>query len=133
MAAGKSSKSTPSKRPTASLAVDVAPRGDGWQIKREGASRASSVHDSKADAVSAASQMMRRGGGLLRVHARNGSVQQQVTIGRKAAAKISAVEGIKLDSQSKRNLTRLDRVDITVEERRTRIIAEYGSDSKRSR
>jgi hypothetical protein len=133
MATVKSSKSTPSKRPAAPLAVDVAPRGDVWQIKREGASRASSVHESKAEAVSAASQMMRRNGGLLRVHARNGCVQQQVTIGRKAAAKISAVEGIKLDSRSRRHLVRLDRDDVSVEERRTRMIAGYGSDSKRSR
>lgn len=133
MATVKNSKDTPSRRPATRLAIDVAPRGDCWQIKREGASRVSSIYESKADAVSAASQMMRRAGGLLRVHARNGRVQQLVTIGRKAAAKLSAVEGIELDSKSKRQLVTLDREDVSVEKRRSVMTAGYGSGSKSSR
>ena len=133
MATVTRSKSTSSKRVSAPLAIDVAPRGEGWQIKRDGASRVSSVHESKADAVSAASRMMRHGGGLLRVHAGNGRVQQLVTIGRKAAAKIGAVEGIHLDSESKRDLVTLDREGVSTDQRRSRMSASYGRDSKHSR
>jgi hypothetical protein len=133
MATPKSPKPTSSRRSTAPLAVNVAPRGDGWQIKREGASRASSVHVSKADAVSAAAKMIRGGGGMLRVHGQNGRIQEYVTIGRKAAAKISAVEGSKLDGQSKRDLKAFDRRDISVEERRSRMTADLVSESKRLR
>lgn len=77
--------------------------------------------------------MIRGGGGMLRVHAQNGRVQEFVTIGRKAAAKISAVEGSKLDGQSKRDLRAFDRHDVSVEERRSRMTAGYVSDSKRPR
>ncbi|MFL6844212.1 MAG: DUF2188 domain-containing protein [Allosphingosinicella sp.] len=113
--------------------MEVAPRGDGWQIKREGASRASKVFESKADAIGAAKQMMRREGGLLRLHAGSGRVHEQVTIGRKAAAKISAVEGIVLDKASKRELASSDRDGMSVEERLARLSAAFGSDPKRPR
>ena len=59
----------------------VGPHDDGWQVKRDGAERASSVHDSKAEAVQAGKEAAKASGGELRIKGRDGRIQNSNTYG----------------------------------------------------
>lgn len=55
--------------------------GDDWVTKRDDASRASSRHDTQADAYDAARQYAgNNGGGDVSVHGRNGQIRDKNTI-----------------------------------------------------
>ena len=59
----------------------VTPRGDGWASQRAGASRASSLHDTQAEAIAASrGYLQNRGGGELDIHGRNGAIRAKDTI-----------------------------------------------------
>ena len=61
----------------------VTPReGEGWSVQVEGASRATSVHDSKDEAVSRAKKLAGdRGPSQLLVYKKDGTVQSEQTYG----------------------------------------------------
>lgn len=62
--------------------VTPAPEG-GWNVKREGAPRASSHHDRQDDAYSAArGYTANSGGGEVRVHGRDNLIRNSNTIGK---------------------------------------------------
>lgn len=115
------------------IALDVIPHGRGWSIKSEGASRATSVHDTKAEAIEAARLLIHKRGGALRVHGRDGRVLESVTLGREAAAKISAVEGISLEGEARRDLEGFDSQSLSPQERRLRIGLKYAAGAKAAR
>lgn len=57
--------------------------GGGWDVKREGADRASSHHDTQAAATAAAHPLIvNSGGGELVVQGRDGKIRQKDTIGK---------------------------------------------------
>lgn len=59
----------------------VGPRGEDWTVKKPGATRVSSVHDTQKDAIQAARRALQNsGGGELAIKGRNGAVRQQDTI-----------------------------------------------------
>jgi len=59
----------------------VTPRDDGWAAKRSGAARATSVHNTQADAINAARGYLgNQGGGELNIHGRNGAIRAKDTI-----------------------------------------------------
>ena len=60
----------------------VGPDGDGdWTVKKPGASRASSRHDTQGEAIKAArGYLENEGGGELKVKGRDGRVRDQDTI-----------------------------------------------------
>ena len=60
----------------------VSKRPDGsWQNKRDGAGRASSVHDTQAQAAAAAKQMLQNaGGGELKIKGVNGQIRSKDTV-----------------------------------------------------
>ena len=60
----------------------VVARDDGWAVVKEGASRASSIHDRKADAVKSARQSARKEGVELVVHNKDGKIGQKDSHGR---------------------------------------------------
>lgn len=61
----------------------VLPGDDGWRVKREGASRASSWHDTKKEAKAAAKDLARkRDGGKVVLHRQDGSFQEELRPGR---------------------------------------------------
>jgi len=65
---------TPNKR-------TVAPHLDGWAVKKDSASRASSVHDTQKQAIHAARQTLKNsGGGELAIKGRDGAVRAQDTV-----------------------------------------------------
>lgn len=58
--------------------VHVTPRqGGNWAVKKEGAERASSVHERKADAVQEARQAARKEKSELIVHNQDGRIAQK--------------------------------------------------------
>ena len=59
----------------------VGPHGDGWQVKRDGADRASSIHDTKAEAVRAGKDLAKTSGGELRIKGKDGRIQNSNTYG----------------------------------------------------
>ena len=62
-------------------AYHVTPSDDGWRAKKEGASRASSVHDTQADAINAArGYLSNSGGGELNIHNRENEIRAKDTI-----------------------------------------------------
>ena len=59
----------------------VTPRDEGWAAERSGAARASSVHDTQAEAIDAARNYLgNAGGGELNIHGRDGAIRAKDTI-----------------------------------------------------
>jgi hypothetical protein len=108
------------------MRVRVLPTLSGWQVRHESAGGASSVYHTQAEAAEAAQSVLRQSGGALTVHARDGRVRESMTLGRDSMARIAAVEGIHLSSDSKRMLEDLDRAGASGEERRRSIARRFG-------
>jgi uncharacterized protein DUF2188 len=71
----RSNSSSPNRR-------NVTPSaGGGWAVHRPGASRASSVHETQAEAIERARGALENtGGGELTVHGRNGRIRDSDTV-----------------------------------------------------
>ncbi len=119
---------TLSKAPVAKgrTRVHVVPTEDGWQVRREGANRATGVYRTQTEATEAAQAVLRRSGGALTVQGRDGRIRESMTLGRESMARIAAVEGIHLSVESKRTLEDLDRAGASGEERRRSIARQFG-------
>lgn len=50
-----------------------------WKVKREGGQRASSVHDTKAEAVAAGRSLAQADKGQLLIHKQDGKIQEERT------------------------------------------------------
>ncbi|GAB2893520.1 DUF2188 domain-containing protein [Uliginosibacterium flavum] len=61
--------------------VHVVRRGDGWGTLREGGERASSVHDTQAEAIEAGRDMARNGHGELLIHGRDNLIRARDSYG----------------------------------------------------
>lgn len=61
--------------------VHIVPREDGWAVRRAGAERDSSHHETKAQADAAARNTARREGVELFIHGRNGQIQDRDSFG----------------------------------------------------
>ncbi len=59
----------------------VGPHDDGWQVKRDGAERASSVHDTKMDVVQVGRELAKASVGELRIKGQDGRIQNSNTYG----------------------------------------------------
>jgi hypothetical protein len=61
----------------------VTPTGEEWRVKRTGARRAASVHESKARAIARAKELAKHAGlGQVKVHRGDGVIQSEYTYGR---------------------------------------------------
>lgn len=58
----------------------VTPAGDDWTVDKPGASRASSRHDTQAEAIAARGYLQNEGGGELKIKGTDGKVRAQDTI-----------------------------------------------------
>ena len=59
----------------------VMKQGDQWASKREGAERASSLHDTQTDAIAASREYLgNQGGGELNIHGVDGQIRTKDTI-----------------------------------------------------
>ncbi len=61
--------------------VHVVKRGDQWGTLREGGERASSLHDTQAEAVKAGRDMAREGKGELLIHGRDNQIRARDSYG----------------------------------------------------
>ncbi|MEE7458325.1 hypothetical protein MPAR168_13450 [Methylorubrum populi] len=86
--------------------VSVEPRDGQWVVRRAGAARRSDVYATQDEALRAAQALTRPEGGQLLIQDANGHVRESFTLGRLAFEKISAVEGIRLSRDMKRDLRR---------------------------
>ena len=59
----------------------VVPRGQDWAVKGEGNARATSVHDTQAEAIDAARQTAMRQQSELLIHGRNGQIRERNSFG----------------------------------------------------
>lgn len=61
----------------------VVPRSDvgGWAVQREGAGRASSLHDTQAEAIKAARRIAQREHSELFIHRPNGQIRDRDSFG----------------------------------------------------
>lgn len=57
-------------------------RDGGWQVKRDGAERASSTHDKKADAIERGRELARKAEGELRIKGKDGKIQDSDSYGK---------------------------------------------------
>ena len=53
----------------------------GWNVKREGADRASSHHGTQSDAINAGKRLAQITGGELRIHGRDGQIRDSDSYG----------------------------------------------------
>lgn len=61
--------------------IHVVPHEGGWAVKREGAIRASSVHDRKADALESARDLSRKNRVEVVIHGKDGKIQDRDSYG----------------------------------------------------
>lgn len=61
--------------------IHVVPREEGWAVRREGATRDSSHHDRKSDAMDAGRETARREHVELVEHGKNGRIQDSDSYG----------------------------------------------------
>ena len=118
--------SKPSRTHHGAKRLHVVPAGSGWVVRREGIERATSVHETQAQALEAARASLQRTGGEVRVQGRNGQVIESRTLGREPMAKIAAVEGISLSPRMRKTLADLDRRRASPEERRRVVAEQFG-------
>lgn len=82
-----------------SKAVHISKKGDGaWAVKRQGAARNSSVHQTQAEAIAAARRLaLKSGGAEVVVHRADGRIRDRDTVG---AAQIDALKEGGKEAQS---------------------------------
>src|SRR6185436_15690394 len=61
--------------------IHVVPRNEGWVVRREGTTRATSVHSTQRDAVQAARKIARHHNGELIIHRRDGRIRERDSYG----------------------------------------------------
>lgn len=61
--------------------IHIIPRDEGWAVKREGASRDSSHHERKSEALDTGRATARRDGVELVTHGKNGRIQDSDSYG----------------------------------------------------
>jgi len=101
----------------------------GWVVREGGSAGAAAVYRTRAEAEKAARETVRITGGEVRVRGADGRWRDSFTLGRNNFAKISAVEGISLSREMKRDLREFDRKGLSDDERRGEIVRKYGKPS----
>jgi uncharacterized protein YdaT len=61
--------------------IHVTPHQDGWAVKKEGGERASSVHDTKAEALEQGRDQARNDHVELVIHRKDGTIQDSDSFG----------------------------------------------------
>lgn len=104
----------------------VTPARKGWIVKNDTGSARGASFRTQAEALLAAQQMLRKTGGEVHVKDRKGRFRNSFTIGRIGFERISAVEGIALTVEMKRDLKEFDRKRLSPAKRRSALIRKYG-------
>jgi hypothetical protein len=72
-----SAKAAVKKRKTNSENLHVVPRIDGWAVRSEGSSRATSIHSSQREAIDAARKLAKKTATQLVIHGRDGRIRER--------------------------------------------------------
>lgn len=67
----------PRKQKTNGENLHVVPRIDGWAVRAEGRSRATSVHSSQREAIEAARKLAKKAATQLVIHGRDGRIRER--------------------------------------------------------
>jgi hypothetical protein len=108
-----------------SLAIVVVRVSGGWVVRGSGPKARRHVYKTKSAAERNAKRKATEKAHMLPSLARNAE-HGRFTVGRSAFAKISAVEGLYLSSDMKRDFRYFDQKGLTGEKRRRAIISKYG-------
>jgi hypothetical protein len=71
------SKGAAVKRKTDRMYLHVVPRVDGWAVRSEGRSRATSIHNSQREAIEAARKLAKDAATELVIHGRDGRIRER--------------------------------------------------------
>lgn len=63
------------------MSIHVTPKGDGWQVKKGGASRATKLFDTQAEAIAHGRQNAINQKTELNIHGRNGQIRDKNSYG----------------------------------------------------
>ncbi len=74
-------KAPKGKRKTNGVSLHVVPRIDGWAVRSEGSSRATSIHSSQREAIETARKLAKTSGTQLVVHGRDGRIRSRDSYG----------------------------------------------------
>ncbi len=124
-----SKTSSRDRRPNGShrVRLSIVPKQSGWAIVGSGA--INRVYETRREAETAAKRLVaaKRGGESV-VRGRDGRIRSVDTYALSAAsfAKVSAVEGISLTAEMKRDFRALDRTGLSPEARRQWLVSKYG-------
>jgi uncharacterized protein YdaT len=66
--------------------VHVVPHENGWAVKREGAERASSVHETQKEAIERGRELAKKDEGELFIHAKDGKFRDRRSYGNDPAS-----------------------------------------------
>jgi hypothetical protein len=106
--------------------LDVIPVKGGWTVRNGSSSARTRVYPTQAAAAKAATQSLRRNGsGELRVQGRDGRFRESYVVSRNDFEKISAVEGLSLSAEMKRDFEVFDRSGQSDAQRRKAILRKY--------
>lgn len=108
-------------RPSGSVAVA---KVDGRWAVREGAT-GGSIFPTRAEAVAAAKRALARQGGVLTVHQANGKVRETLTLGRDTAVRLNGIEGVALNTASRRLLRDVQASGLTPAQQLGAIVAAF--------
>lgn len=72
-----SNKGIPKKRKGNGENLHVVPRLDGWAVRTEGSSRATSLHNSQREAIDAARKLAQKAATQLVIHGRDGRIRER--------------------------------------------------------
>lgn len=111
------------KSPATATVVAATPKG--WVVRQTNG-RTTSVHETQSEAITAARNLLRPGGGTLRVHGVDGQVRESLTLGRGSIARINAVEGLHPPSGFHEDLVEFDRLALSADDRRRQVARTYG-------
>lgn len=71
--------STKSKKARAAISQHVVPQNGRWEVRKTGSKRATSTHNTQAEAVTAASRIARNQRSEVIIHSRNGRIRQRAS------------------------------------------------------
>jgi len=121
-----SSKGPASKGKREVTRVHVLPTKGGWAVKKGSAKATSALYQTKAGATKAARDSLRNeGSGELVIHGRDGRIRQNFSVSRGDFEKVSAVEGLYLSAEMKRDFDEFDRLGHSDGQRRKTIMKKY--------
>lgn len=66
----------------AKKAHHVTPKDGEWEVRKQGAKRASGTYDTKAEAVERGTELAKKQEGQLKIHGKDGKIQQERTYGK---------------------------------------------------